>query len=72
MVTVIKSDYVSRYYEFSVDSASDIALLPTTTTAGQGDLSTIKNCCNGSIAYLSDSAFTVWVLNGTTDTWKQI
>lgn len=72
MVTVIKCDYVSRYCEFAVDSASDISKLPTTTSAGQDNLSTIKSCCNGSIAYLSDSAFTVWTLNGETDTWKQV
>ena len=72
MVTVIKSDYTSRYFEFAIDDESELAILPTTTTAGQQYLSTIKSCCNGSFAYQSDSALKVWTLNGEDDEWKAV
>lgn len=72
LVTVIRNDYTSRYYEFAIDSIEELDLLPTTQTAGKEYLSTIKSCCNGSFAYLSDSALTVWTLNGETDEWKII
>lgn len=72
MVTVIKNDYTPKYYEFSIDTESELALLPKVGVAGKEYLNTIKECCNGSFAYLSSSALKVWTLNGVTNTWQAI
>lgn len=62
----------TRYAEFFIDNGSeDIALLPTTTTAGQENLSTVTGVSQGSKAILTNSDTTYYRLSGS-NVWIEI
>lgn len=58
------------YGEFSIDNAAtDLDLLPKTSTPGKQNLATISKVCAGSCAYTNDGNMEIYILNGETDTW---
>lgn len=62
----------TRYAEFFIDNGSeDIALLPTTTTAGQENLSTVTGVSQGSKAILTNSDTTYYRLSGS-NVWIEV
>lgn len=67
-VSLIDKNYNTNYYEFSYDYwESDKNALPTLNTPGKGVLSTIKSCCQGSIAIGTDG--TMKILRGEDNQW---
>lgn len=70
-VGLLKFDGNTRYCEFSYDSwEEDGSKIPTLTTQGSGNLSTIKSCCQGSFAIGTDG--TMKTLQGKTNTWIDV
>lgn len=62
----------TRYAEFFIDNGSeDIALLPTTITAGQENLSTITGVSQGSKAILTNSDTIYYRLSGN-NVWIEV
>lgn len=68
MLSLVKIDYETNVCRFSVDEVSEIDMLPKTTTAGQGILSTISSCRPGSMAIVTSTSQR-YILNGTKDEW---
>lgn len=71
MAALTKMDYSIGYAEFSIDSAEEIALLPTTTTAGTGVLANVDKVKAGSAAYTTDGNLDVYILDGS-DVWNKV
>lgn len=68
MLSLVKIDYETNVCRFSVDEVSEIDMLPKTTTAGQGVLSTVSSCRPGSMAVVTSTS-QKYVLNGKKDEW---
>lgn len=68
MLSLVKIDYETNVCRFSVDEVSEIDMLPKTTTAGQGILSTISSCRPGSMAVVTSTS-EKYILNGKKDEW---
>lgn len=68
MLSLVKIDYETNVCRFSVDEVSEIDMLPKTTTAGQGILSTISSCRPGSMAIVTSTS-EKYILNGKKDEW---
>ncbi len=68
MLSLVKIDYETNVCRFSVDEVSEIDMLPKTTTAGQGILSTISSCRPGSMAIVTSTS-EKYILNGRKDEW---
>ena len=67
MVALKFINYGTRYCVFSIDSLSDIDMLPTQTTSGKGMVSTIKSCSMGSVAQSTDG--NTYILSGDLNRW---
>lgn len=67
MVSLISRNYNTKHYIFSIDSSSDIDLLPKYNIAGKGVLATVLTCNYGSKAMCTDGD--VYILSGNTNTW---
>ena len=68
MLSLVKIDYETNVYWFSVDEVSEIDMLPKTTTAGQGILSTVSSCRPGSMAIVTSTS-EKYILNDKKDEW---
>lgn len=67
-VTLLDKNYNTNYCEFSYDNwENDKTSIPTMNSAGKGVLSTVKSCCQGSMAIGTDG--TMKILNGDTNEW---
>ena len=67
MVSVINVNYNTRCYEFSIDTDSDLELLPKYGISGKEKLNTISSCSPGSVAIQTNG--NVYRLNGDSNTW---
>jgi hypothetical protein len=67
-------DSVTRFAKFSITSASELSSLPTTKRKGaQGTtVGSVAPICAGSLAYVTDSDYNTYVLNGETDQWVKV
>lgn len=67
-------DSVTRFAKFSITSASELSSLPTTKRRGaQGTaVGSVAPICAGSLAYVTDSDYNTYVLNGETDQWVKV
>lgn len=61
----------TRVAVFFIDTEEDLASLPTMTSRGSGDLSTISGIAQGSLAKLTDTDSTYYRLRGD-GTWIKI
>ena len=67
-VSLLDRNYQTNYCEFSYDDwDKDKDSIPTMNTAGKGVLSTIRSCCQGSLAIGTDG--TMKTLQGDTNEW---
>lgn len=71
MVSVIDVNYQTRCYRFSVDTVSDIELLPRVGVVGGGKLNTISSCCAGSTARQTSTG-NLYILNGDQNQWIKV
>lgn len=71
MLSLVKIDYETNVCRFSVDEVSEIDMLPKTTTAGRGILSTISSCRPGSMAIVTSTS-EKYILNGKQDKWIKL
>jgi len=71
MAALTKMDYSTGYAEFSIDSAAELALLPTTTAAGSGVLANVSAVTAGSAAYLTDGTLGIYTLDAS-DNWNAV
>lgn len=71
MISVSKRDTVTKITEFFADNISDIDLLPTLTTKGKGNLSTVDSVGVGSSCLVIDTG-DLYMLKGDTNSWKAI
>ena len=70
MVSILESEYTTHFYRFSIDSDSDLELLPKYGVRGKEILNTVSSCCPGSIARCTDGS--VYVLNGDLNKWVKL
>ena len=56
-------NYNTGYAQFSVDSESDLTMLPKTNASGKGKLATISSVCQGSFACGTNGVD--YILNGS-------
>lgn len=66
MVSLIERVYATNFCKFAFDTTEDLALLPTMTSRGKGNLSTILSCSQGSLAIGTNGED--YILNGG-NTW---
>ena len=67
-VSLLDRNHQTGYCEFSYDNwNTDKDSIPTMDTAGKGILSTIRSCCQGSLAIGTDG--TMYTLKGETNEW---
>lgn len=67
-VSLLSKDYATNYCKFSYDNWNeDKDSLPTLNTAGKDILSTIRSCCQGSLAFGTDGSKKV--LCGNRNEW---
>lgn len=67
-VSLLDKNYNTNYCEFSYDNwDNDKDSIPTMNSAGKGFLSTIRSCCQGSLAIGTDG--TMKMLNGDLNEW---
>lgn len=71
MAALTNFNYSTNYAEFSIDSAEELALLPTTTAGGTGALASVGAVAAGSAAYTTDGNLDVYTLDGS-DTWNKV
>lgn len=65
-VSLLDRNYQTNYCEFSYDDWNlDKESIPTLNTAGKGTLSTIRSCCQGSMAIGTDG--TMKILKGSNE-----
>ena len=70
MAALVKYDHGTKYAEFSIDSAAELELLPTTTAAGS--VSGLAGAvAAGSAAYLTDGTLGIYTLDGS-GTWNAV
>lgn len=70
MVWLLAEDYQRERYVFSIDSSSELDLLPRYKVRGQDILHTVSSCCPGSKAICTDG--TVYALNGKKNQWVKV
>ena len=70
MVWLLHKDHYTNHCQFSIDSESDLELLPKYKVSGKGVLSTIWSCCPNSRAICTNGS--VYVLNGDTNEWVKL
>lgn len=59
-VGLLEKNYHTNYCEFSYDNwETDKDSIPTLDSAGKGNLSTIRSCCQGSFAIGTDGSIKV-------------
>lgn len=71
MAALVKQiDSITRYAEFSIDDASEVDLLPTTTSRGRtgSPLASVNPVCAGSCAY-DTKTLDVYLLSND-DVWN--
>lgn len=67
-VCLLDRNFNTNYCEFSYDNwDNDKDLIPTMNSVGKGILSTIRSCCQGSLAIGTDG--TMKILNGDNNEW---
>ena len=67
-VSLLDRNYQTNYCEFSYDDwGKDKDYILTMNTAGKGILSTIRSCCQGSLAIGTNG--TMYILKGDTNEW---
>ena len=67
-VALLDRNFNTNYCEFSYDNwDNDKDSIPTMNSAGKGVLSTIRSCCQGSLAIGTDG--TMKILNGDNNEW---
>ena len=67
-VALLNRNFNTNYCEFSYDNwDNDKDSIPTMNSAGKGVLSTIRSCCQGSLAIGTDG--TMKILNGDNNEW---
>ena len=67
-VALLNRNFNTNYCEFSYDNwDNDKDSIPTMNSAGKGVLSTIRSCCQGSLAIGTDG--TIKILNGDNNEW---
>lgn len=71
MAALTNFNYSTNYAEFSIDSAGELALLPTTTAGGTGALASVGAVAAGSAAYTTDGNLDVYTLDGS-GTWNKV
>ena len=71
MAALTNFNYSTNYAEFSIDSAEELALLPTTTATGTGVLANVNAVAAGSAAYTTDGNLDVYTLDSS-DTWNKV
>ena len=71
MAALTKMDYSTNYAEFSIDSAEEIELLPTTTAGGSGALANVGAVAAGSAAYTTDGNLDIYTLDSA-GTWNKV
>lgn len=71
MAAQTKRDFATNYAEFSIDSAAELDLLPTTTAWGSGVLNKVPPCIAGSAAYTTDGNMSIYTLDGE-DNWNAL
>lgn len=67
MVSLISQNYNTKHYIFSIDSSSDIDLLPKYNIAGKGVLAAVLTCSYGSKAVCTNGD--TYILKGSTNEW---
>lgn len=72
MITILEEKAERNWFVFQANAVSEISKLPTTTTAGQDELNTIKKASSGSMCVVNTSDFPAYVLNGNTNQWTLI
>lgn len=70
MAALTNYNFTTDYAEFAIDSAAEIALLPTTSSVGTGKL-VDKPVKAGSIAYTTDGNFDFYTLDSS-DSWNKV
>lgn len=68
MVSVRKRDYNTNITDFYADEVEDIDLLPTLTTKGKNNLSTLNSVGVGSSCFVISTG-DVYMLKGKTNSW---
>lgn len=71
MVSVGKRDYNTNITEFYADEVADLNILPTLTSGGKDNLSTLRSVGVGSSCFVISTS-EVYMLKGTTNSWKKI
>lgn len=71
MAALTNMNYSTNYAEFSIDSAEEIELLPTTTACGSGVLANVGAVAAGSAAYLTDGTLGIYTLDAS-DNWNAV
>ncbi len=67
MVWLLEQNYSTGFYKFSIDSESEIDLLPRYGVKGKEKLHTVHSCCPNSKAVCTDG--TIYTLKGDTNEW---
>ena len=67
MVWLLHKENATKWCQFSIDSESDLELLPKYKVSGKGILNTILSCCPNSRAICTDGS--TYVLNGDKNKW---
>lgn len=68
MVSVRKRNYNTNITEFYADEVEDVDLLPTLTTKGKNNLSTLNSVGVGSSCFVISTG-DIYMLKGTTNSW---
>lgn len=71
MVSINKRDYTTNITDFYADEESDLELLPTLTSSGKENLSTINSVGVGSSCFVISTG-DVYMLKGKTNSWIKI
>lgn len=69
MAALTNYNYDTDYAEFSIDSAEEVALLPTTTSSGSGVLANVGPIKAGT-AYTTDGVFDIYTL--ASNEWNKV
>lgn len=71
MVNVGKRDYTTNITEFYADEVDDLDILPTLTSCGKDNLSTLNSVGVGSSCFVMSTS-DVYMLRGNTNAWELI
>ena len=69
MINVLEEHAERHWFVFMASSTDEISKLPTTTTAGQDELNTIKKACGDSFCLVTTETLPCYVLNEDDDEW---